>query len=228
MTHINPPTTPDIANLKYSKKTQALIDDMTAKRLDWAQEDTKLAELEDNVTDAKHKDAMALQAAAIANEPDPGTENTEAAERAILYQVERVRHSRSNAQKAGSLVSKALHTNRIAIIDEAVKNAEVGIEIWQKEVSLIQSNYELLIKARHESLEGLRMLSNLGMTTDLVQFDPGFPVSGNLVVPQVREDRVLGLLDQINKLFHPADPVKPEALHAKLGTAEAQSEPALH
>ena len=228
MTHINPPATPDIANLKYSKKTQALIDDMTAKRLDWAQEDTKLAELEDNVTDAKHKDAMALQAAAIANEPDPGTENTEAAERAILYQVERVRHSRSNAQKAGSLVSKALHTNRIAIIDEAVKNAEVGIEIWQKEVSLIQSNYELLVKARHESLEGLRMLSNLGMTTDLVQFDPGFPVSGNLVVPQVREDRILGLLTLLTKMFHPADTEKPEALHAKLGTAEALSEPALH
>jgi hypothetical protein len=228
MTHINPPTTPDIANLKYSKKTQALIDDMTAKRLDWAQEDTKLAELEDNVTDAKHKDAMALQAAAIANEPDPGTENTEAAERAILYQVERVRHSRSNAQKAGSLVSKALHTNRIAIIDEAVKNAEVGIEIWKKEVSLIQSNYELLVKARHESLEGLRMLSNLGMTTDLVQFDPGFPVSGNLVVPQVREDRILGLLTLLTKMFHPADTEKPEALHAKLGTAEALSEPALH
>jgi hypothetical protein len=228
MTHINPPTTPDIANLKYSKKTQALIDDMTAKRLDWAQEDTKLAELEDNVTDAKHKDAMALQAAAIANEPDPGTENTEAAERAILYQVERVRHSRSNAQKAGSLVSKALHTNRIAIIDEAVKNAEVGIEIWQKEVSLIQSNYELMVKARHESLEGLRMLSNLGMTTDLVQFDPGFPVSGNLVVPQVREDRILGLLTLLTKMFHPADTEKPEALHAKLGTAEALSEPALH
>jgi hypothetical protein len=228
MTHINPPTTPDIANLKYSKKTQALIDDMTAKRLDWAQEDTKLAELEDNVTDAKHKDAMALQAAAIANEPDPGTENTEAAERAILYQVERVRHSRSNAQKAGSLVSKALHTNRIAIIDEAVKNAEVGIEIWQKEVSLIQSNYELMVKARHESLEGLRMLSNLGMTTDLVQFDPGFPVSGDLVVPQVREDRILGLLTLLTKMFHPADTEKPEALHAKLGTAEALSEPALH
>jgi hypothetical protein len=187
-----------------------------------------LAELEDNVTDAKHKDAMALQAAAIANEPDPGTENTEAAERAILYQVERVRHSRSNAQKAGSLVSKALHTNRIAIIDEAVKNAEVGIEIWQKEVSLIQSNYELMVKARHESLEGLRMLSNLGMTTDLVQFDPGFPVSGNLVVPQVREDRILGLLTLLTKMFHPADTEKPEALHAKLGTAEALSEPALH
>ena len=228
MTHINPPTTPDIANLKYSKKTQALIDDMTAKRLDWAQEDTKLAELEDNVTDAKHKDAMALQAAAIANEPDPGTENTEAAERAILYQVERVRHARSKAQKAGTLVSKALHTDRIAIIDEAVKNAEVGIEIWQKEVSLIQSNYELLIKARHESLEGLRMLSNLGMTKDLVQFDPGFPVSGNLVVPQVREDRILGLLTLLTEMFHPADTEKPEALHAKLGTAEALSEPALH
>ena len=228
MTHINPPATPDIANLKYSKKTQALIDDMTAKRLDWAQEDTKLAELEDNVTDAKHKDAMALQAAAIANEPDPGTENTEAAKRAILYQVERVRHARSKAQKAGTLVSKALHTDRIAIIDEAVKNAEVGIEIWQKEVSLIQSNYELLIKARHESLEGLRMLSNLGMTKDLVQFDPGFPVSGNLVVPQVREDRILGLLTLLTKMFHPADTEKPEALHAKLGTAEALSEPALH
>jgi hypothetical protein len=228
MTHINPPTTPDIANLKYSKKTQSLIDDMNATRLHWAEEDTLMAELQDNVTDAKHKDAMALQAAAIANEPDPGTENTEAAERAILYQVERVRHARSKAQKAGSLVSKALHTDRIAIIDEAVKNAEVGIEIWKKEVSLIQSNYELLVKARHESLEGLRMLSNLGLATDLVQFDSNFGVSGNLVVPQVREDRILGLLTLLTKMFHPADTEKPEALHAKLGTAEALSEPALH
>jgi hypothetical protein len=224
MTYISPPTTPDLANLKYSKKTQALIDDMNATRLHWAEEDTLMAELEDNVTDAKHKDAMALQAAAIANEPDPGTENTEAAERAILYQVERVRHARIKAQKAGSLVSKALHTDRIAIIDEAVKNAEVGIEVWQKEVSLIQTNYELLVKARHESLEGLRMLSNLGMTKDLIQFDAGFGVSGNLVVPQVREDRILGLLTLLTKMFHPADTEKPEALHAILGTAEAQSE----
>jgi uncharacterized protein involved in exopolysaccharide biosynthesis len=76
------PNIPTLANLSYPKefkKKQIKLDDLFSK---WAEEDTKLIELVDELTEAEAKDAQSLKEAAITGKPDPGAPNSEALERA--------------------------------------------------------------------------------------------------------------------------------------------------
>lgn len=225
MKEILPPTTPSPAKMAYPETLQKAIDQMNVVHAEWAKQDSALAELEDDLLTAKQTDLLALREAAIANEPDPGKNNTETAERAIEYQYEKTKYARGEAQKAGQLVIKLIKENRIEVIDLSIAAASAGVEKFKQDVSLIQTNYEASVKARHEALAGLTMVGRMGITQDLIQFEPHFPIGGHLVVPNPREDRVLGLLEVLEKLFHPADPEKPASLHAKLKTPEAPSKP---
>lgn len=221
MTEIYPANTPTTANIKYPKPVQALIDQMKIAELEFAEQDTFLAGLKDELLEAQHADMMALKAAAIAGEPDPGTVQTQAAERAILYQVERTRHARTQAQKAGSLVTQALQDNRLAIVDECLREAKEGIAQWQSAIMKLQTDYMISVDARSKSLAGLRMLSNLGLTKDLAQFDNNFGIGGNFQAPSTHERQVLDIVALLERLFHPVDPERPKALHAKLDEYKA-------
>ena len=221
MNEIYAPTTPATADIKFPKAVQSLIDQMKIAELEFAEQDTTLAGLKDDLLAAKQADMMALKAAAIAAEPDPGTVQTQAAERAILYQVERTRHARTQAQKAGSLVTQALQDNRLAIVDECLREAKEGIAQWQSAIMKLQTDYMISVDARSKSLAGLRMLSNLGLTKDLVQFDNNFGIGGNLEVPSTHERHTLDVVAILEKLFHPAHPELPRALHAKLAEYKA-------
>ena len=216
MNEIYPPTTPATADIKFPKAVQSLIDQMKIAELEFAEQDTTLAGLKDDLLAAKQADMMALKAAAIASEPDPGTVQTQAVERSILYQYEKTLHAKSMAQKAGSLVAQALKDNRVAIIDECLKQAKEGITQWQKSIIAIQTDYMTAADSRHKSLEGIRMVSNLGLTSDLVQFDNHFPISGLFEVPKTHEPHILDIVALLDRLFHPAHPELPRALHAKL------------
>ena len=217
---ILPPSTPNFAKLKYPKEIQTAITEMNSTHSEWAEQDTSLAELKDDLDTAKQTDALALRAAAIAGEPDPGTANTQAAERAILYQHEKTKYARNQAQKAGQLVTKLIKENQVEVIDLSIAAAAAGIEKFRQEVAAIQDNYEVLVKARHEALEGIVMIGRLGITKDLIQFEPHFPVGGNLVVPNSREDRLLGIMAVLTRLFHPEDVKKPKPDLARVGTTK--------
>ena len=54
---------------------------------------------------------------------------------------------------------------------------------------------------RQESLDGLKMFSDLRLTDEKVQFTSNFPVSGNLQVPKTREDQILGITALLRKMF---------------------------
>jgi hypothetical protein len=183
------PNTPDLAELDYPKATKALIKIMDIKMGDWAEADTQLAELEDNITIAKYQDAIALKTAAIAGDPDPGTASTEAATRAVLYQTEVVKHAHREATKAGAAVMRSLD------------KAEAGVLTWQQSVAQLQHTYSVEESNRQDSLDALKMVSHLKLTQDKVQFDNNFSVGGVLQVPQTREDHVLGITALLRKVF---------------------------
>ena len=195
------PNTPNLAELDYPKATKALIKTMDIKLGDYAEADTQLAELEDNITIAKYQDAIALKTAAIAGDPDPGTASTEAATRAVLYQTEVVRHAHKEATKAGAAVMRSLEENRLEIIELALDKAEAGVLTWQQSVAQLQHTYSVQESDRQDSLDALKMVSHLKLTQDKVQFANNFPVAGFLQLPQTREDAVLGTTTLLRKMF---------------------------
>jgi hypothetical protein len=195
------PNTPSLANLDYPKATKALIKIMDQKMSEYAEADTELAALEDNINDAKYQDALALKTAAIAGEPDPGTASTEAATRKVLYQIQVVVNARNETNKAAKAVRQSLDENRLEILELALDKAEAGILAWQQSVAQLQQTYSVQESNRQDSLDGLKMVSHLKLTQDKVQFANNFPVGGNLQLPQTREDTVLGVTALLRKMF---------------------------
>ena len=195
-----PPNTPDLAALDYPKATKALIKIMNQKMDVFAEADTQLAELQDNITQATHADAVALKAAAIAGEPDPGTASSDAAARAVLYQEQVAAHARSEVIRAGTAVRKSVEENKLTIIEQSADKAELGALAWQDGMLKLQADYYRLVEERAQSQDGMKMIARLGLTDPLVHFDPSFPVSGQLTVPIIREDRLLGIIETIRKV----------------------------
>jgi hypothetical protein len=195
-----PPNTPDLAALDYPKATKALIKIMNQKMDVFAEADTHLAELQDNITQATHADAVALKAAAIAGEPDPGTASSDAAARAVLYQEQVAAHARSEVIRAGTAVRKSVEENKLTIIEQSADKAELGALAWQDGMLKLQADYYRLVEERAQSQDGMKMIARLGLTDPLVHFDPSFPVSGQLTVPIIREDRLLGIIETIRKV----------------------------
>ncbi len=195
-----PPNTPDLAALDYPKATKALIKIMNQKMDVFAEADTQLAELQDNITQATHADAVALKAAAIAGEPDPGTASSDAAARAVLYQEQVAAHARSEVIRAGTAVRKSVEENKLTIIEQSADKAELGALAWQDGMLKLQADYYRLVEERAQSQDGMKMVSRMGLTSPLVAFDPSFPISGQLTVPIIREDRLLGIIETIRKV----------------------------
>ena len=195
------PNTPNLANLDYPKATKALIKIMNEKMSAYAEADTELAALEDDIDNAKYQDALALKTAAIAGEPDPGTASTEAATRKVLYQIQVVVNARNETNKAAQAVKKSINENKLQILELALDKAEAGLLSWQQSIANLQDTYALEEMNRQESLDGLKMFSDLRLTDEKVQFTSNFPVSGNLQVPKTREDQILGITALLRKMF---------------------------
>jgi hypothetical protein len=195
-----PPNTPDLADLDYPKATKALIKTMKEKISAWAEADTELADLEDQVKQASHDDAVALKAAAIAGEPDPGVTNSDEAARKVLYQQHVAQDARTQVVKSGAAVQKSIEEHKLVIVGQSLEKAEAGIDAWQHEILTLQANYARAVENRRKALDGMRMIAKLGLTRALVNFEGHFPVSGDLQVPIIREQHVLGIIETIRKV----------------------------
>jgi hypothetical protein len=160
----------------------------------------ELAEREDKVNQANHNDAVALKAAAIAGEPDPGMTNSEEAARAVLYQEHVLQEARTQAVKAGAAVRKSIEEHKLVIVGQALEKAEAGIDAWQHEILTLQADYVRATENRRTALDGMRMIAKMGLTRALVNFEGHFPVSGDLQIPIIREHHVLGIIETIRKV----------------------------
>lgn len=79
--------------------------------------------------------------------------------------------------------------------------ARNGVQVWQKEVDEIAARQMEAIQARSDSLDGVRMLAHWDLTTEVIKFDPHFPLVGNFMVPSAHETRLLSMLESLERTF---------------------------
>ena len=87
------------------------------------------------------------------------------------------------------------------VIAMAINKARKGVQVWQKDIYEIAARQMEAMQARSESLDGVRMLAYWGLTNEVINFDPHFPLVGNFMVPSAHETRLLGMLDSLEMTF---------------------------
>ena len=110
-------------------------------------------------------------------------------------------NARNETNKAAKAVRRSIEENKLEILELALDKAEAGILAWQQSVAQLQHTYGVEESNRQDSLDGLKMVSRLKLTQDIVQFDNNFPVGGVLQVPRTREETVLGTTALLRKMF---------------------------
>jgi hypothetical protein len=152
------------------------------------------------VPQVNHDDAVALKAAAIAGQPDPGRTNSDDAARKVLYQQHVAQDARTQVVKSGAAVQKSIEEHKLVIVGQSLEKAEAGIDAWQHEILTLQADYARAVENRRTALDGMRMIAKMGLTRALVNFEGHFPVSGDLRVPIIREEHVLGMIETLRKV----------------------------
>ena len=122
------------------------------------------------------------------------------AARAVLYQEQVAAHARSEVIRAGAAVRKSIEENKLTIIEQSADKAELGALAWQDGMLKLQADYYRLVEERAQSQDGMKMVSKMALTSPLVTFEASFPVSGQLTVPIIREERLLGIIETIRKV----------------------------
>ena len=198
-----------LPELNYPKEVQKTIKAMDSAVSLWAEEDTEYAARQQAVTDAEREDALALKKAALAGEPDPGTESTAQAQRALLYQEQRLKASIAEVNRATSEVWQALKEHRSEVIAEACAKAEAGVEAWREDVASLHGQAREMQEKRRVALAGLRFVSQI--TDTRLSYDPSFPVDGDFRLPNTTEKRVLDIATLLRKVYHEELTVTSEA-----------------
>ena len=203
------PNIPVLAKLPYKsaiKKAQAEVDELYSA---WVEEDSIWEELKAQLDEAQVADAVAFKKAAIAGDPMPDETSTREIEKMMAYQKVRSQHAKSQCEKAGRNLSALVREKKDEVIALAIDKARKGVQVWQKEVDAIAARQMEAMQARSDSLDGVRMLAHWDLTTEVIKFDPHFPLVGNFMVPSAHETRLLGMLDSLERTFS-TTPIKNE------------------
>jgi integrase len=114
-----------LPDLKYPREAKKAIKEMDLPVSLWAEEDTEYAVRQQVVADAERADAQALKEAALAGEPNPGTDGIAQPTRALRYQEQRLKAAIAVVNRAIGLQVKDLDMlrRRISVARNAV---EVG------------------------------------------------------------------------------------------------------
>ncbi|MDA9918018.1 hypothetical protein N9D44_01765 [Pontimonas sp.] len=198
-----------LPDLKYPREVKKAIKAMDLAVSLWAEEDTEYAVRQQAVTDAERADAKALKEAALAGEPDPGTDAIAQAQRALLYQEQRLKASIAEVNRATSDVWQALKEHRSEVIAEACAKAEAGVEVWREDVASLYGQAREIQEKRRVALAGLRFVSQI--TDTRLSYDPSFPVDGDFRLPNTNEKRVLDIATLLRKVYQEELTVTPEA-----------------
>lgn len=195
------PNTPSLAALPYSPAINKKIQELESLHSVWAEEDTLLAELQDKRERAIQDDMCSLRAAAISGEPIPKKLDVHEIEREIVYQTERVNYCLRQTEKAGRELKTLVLENKTEVIKQAIEKARNGIDTWREDISKIAQAQQAAYDSRNKSLDAIRMISNMGLTSDVIKFDPFFPTSGDFSVPNPTEAHLSRTLDGLEKLL---------------------------
>lgn len=185
--------------MKFPKEVQKQAKRVEEVTKAWAEEDGLYADCELNLRKARQADALALKEAALAGEADPGYEATLAAERALLYQEERLKAAARVVSKESVALKQLFHQYRIGLLSTACEMADATVEEFQADVAEIGALMRKAEQKRHEGLAPLRWVSSL--TDSAVQYDPNFPMSGDFRLPNTAEVKVSGIVALLRKIY---------------------------
>jgi hypothetical protein len=185
--------------MKFPKEVQKQVKKVEEVTKAWAEEDGLYADCELNLREAKQADALALKEAALAGEPDPGYEATLSAERALLYQEERVKAAARLVSKESVVLKQMFHQHRLELFEEACVMADDTVEGFRKDVAEIYTLAKKSEQKRNEGLAPLRWVSSL--TDGSIQYDPNFPISGDFKLPNTAELKVSGIVTLLRKMY---------------------------
>lgn len=188
-----------LPDLKYPREVKKAIKAMDLAVSLWAEEDTEYAVRQQAVTDAERADAKALKEAALAGEPDPGTDAIAQANRALLYQEQRLKAGIAVVNRVTAEVLRLLKEHRSEVIAEACAVAEAGVEVWREDVASLYGHAREIQEKRRVALAGLRFVSQI--TDTRLSYDPSFPVDGDFRLPNTNEKRVLDIARLLRRLY---------------------------
>ena len=134
----------------------------------------------------------------------PDETSTREIEKMMAYQEVRTEHAKSQCEKAGRKLSALVRERKDEVIALAIEKARNGVQVWQKEVDEIAERQMQAMQTRSDSLDGVRMLAHWDLTTEVIRFDPHFPLVGNFMVPSAHETQLLSMLESLEIIFLPA------------------------
>ena len=196
---INEPRFVHYPTMKYPKKIQLQINKVEEVTANWAEEDTEYAVRMQAVSDAEGADARALKAAALAGDPDPGVESSATAARALLYQEERVNGAVRAVNKESAVLARLFNEHRLEIFAQACETAEKAIEGFRGDIEDLRVQERQVEKKRNDGLTPLRWVSSL--TDGALSYDPNFPVEGSFELPKTAEQKVVGIVGLLRKIY---------------------------
>jgi hypothetical protein len=209
--------------MPYPKDIQKLIKAHELLMAQYGEEQIKLYQLQDESRKAENSDMEALKEAAIAGDPDPGTQATQDTARAVEYQTIRTRAKVKQVREATALVNAALMQNRLVIIELACAKLEKGVSEWNRALVKIQVDFAEAYEAKRESINGIRTVFELDLTRPEISFGlDGILRQGEGFQLPRADDKSLQLVKHLRKTYAAKD--KPEESPAEL--LEVAEEPA--
>ena len=196
-----PPNIPNLADLDYPKEIKVKNKELDKLYLAWAEEDSKLVELQDQLADVKRNDDIEVAKAAKEGAKKPKAPDTRELEHSIKYQEERVRFFKRDAELAGRQLVQLVNDHKEKVIELALAKAQAGVESWRESLNQISLSQIDAVESRSKSLDGIRMIANWGLTKEVLRFDPHFPLNGNFSVPSPNETQLTTTLEGLERLF---------------------------
>ena len=194
------PRTPTIIEgFPYPKSVQALIKKMDQAFSEWAEADTAYAIAEEDLNEAKARDARELVESVLAGTEDFGEVHIAPAQRA-MKRAQILAHARLvETNKAGRAVGEAMKENAREITLTALSMAREALA--ERERLLLEAA-KLVNDANEVRTRGLAGLKEISaFTRGTYSFDPTFPVTGSVSFPSTREERINKIIDDLEQLI---------------------------
>lgn len=188
-----------ISGFEYPKPVKALIKKMDAAFEIWAEADTALSVAEDEVEMAKATDARLFAESILNGNDDPGDENTNQAIRKLKGAQILADARRREVNAIGRQLEALMRENIREIAIASIAMARNGLAEQERLMLIAGQTAVDAVKARNEGLLGLRQLSHY--TRGIYSYDPGFPVTGQISLPNTREDRIVKIVDDLESLI---------------------------
>lgn len=198
---MNAPNTPKVAELKYPNEILKQLKRIDDYYMRWVEEESLLIELQDKLASIDTKYQEELVQAAREGSGIPALEPKNELIQTIEYQEERLKLAGRDVVIESKRLKEMIHEHKRTVISLAIEKARDGMLQWEHSVREIQQTQIDASSQRYESLDGIRMISNWGLTNDVVKFDPNFPTVGDFSVPNTSETNLGRTLEMLEKMF---------------------------